>query len=86
MQYLHKWKAQLSSRTSGYVFEIAFHIIVRDHDCLLQYFDDLPDVDPEDLGHYGGSVALADYCPYIQVRNYDERRYQNNYFSPYHLK
>ena len=21
----------------------------------------------KDVGHYGGSVALADYCPYIQV-------------------
>ena len=24
-------------------------------------------VTSKDVGHYGGSVALADYCPYIQV-------------------
>ena len=24
-------------------------------------------VTSQDVGHYGGSVALADYCPYIQV-------------------
>ena len=32
-----------------------------------QNFDVIPHVTARDVGHYGGSVALADYCPYIQV-------------------
>uniref|UniRef100_A0A915HSS1 Leishmanolysin-like peptidase n=1 Tax=Romanomermis culicivorax TaxID=13658 RepID=A0A915HSS1_ROMCU len=31
-----------------------------------QIYDSLPDVDPELIGRYGGSVSLADYCPYQQ--------------------
>ena len=31
-----------------------------------QNFDSIPHVTKADVGHYGGSVALADYCPYIQ--------------------
>ena len=33
---------------------------------LLQNFDAIPHVNPYEVGFYGGSVALADYCPYIQ--------------------
>jgi len=31
-----------------------------------QNFDTIPHVPRGEVGHYGGSVALADYCPYIQ--------------------
>eukprot|EP00092_Neocalanus_flemingeri_P003715 GFUD01003992.1.p1 GENE.GFUD01003992.1~~GFUD01003992.1.p1 ORF type:complete len:686 (+),score=117.35 GFUD01003992.1:50-2107(+) len=31
-----------------------------------QNFDNIPHVSKADVGYYGGSVALADYCPYIQ--------------------
>ena len=31
-----------------------------------QNFDSIPHVTKAEVGHYGGSVALADYCPYIQ--------------------
>ncbi|KPJ00507.1 Leishmanolysin-like peptidase, partial [Papilio xuthus] len=31
-----------------------------------QHFDLLPNVPPGDEAHYGGSVSLADYCPYLQ--------------------
>ena len=34
---------------------------------LLQYFEQLDGVSADDLRYYSGSVALADYCPYIQV-------------------
>ena len=33
---------------------------------MLQNFESIPHVSEEYLDHYGGSVALADYCPYIQ--------------------
>ena len=36
--------------------------------CLFQYFTHLPQVPDSRIGRYAGSVALADYCPYIQVR------------------
>ncbi|XP_068627236.1 leishmanolysin-like peptidase [Battus philenor] len=40
------------------------------HDSILprayQHFDILPNVPPGDEAHYGGSVSLADYCPYLQ--------------------
>ncbi|KAG7306620.1 hypothetical protein JYU34_007993 [Plutella xylostella] len=40
------------------------------HDVVLpkiyQHFDSLDGVPPSELGHYGGSVSLADYCPYLQ--------------------
>ena len=32
----------------------------------LQNFKSIPHVYESDVGFYGGSVALADYCPYIQ--------------------
>ena len=32
-----------------------------------QNFDSIPHVSSLEVGYYGGSVALADYCPYIQV-------------------
>ncbi|XP_023338328.1 leishmanolysin-like peptidase, partial [Eurytemora carolleeae] len=32
----------------------------------LQNFDRIPHVNISDVGYYGGSVGLADYCPYIQ--------------------
>lgn len=32
----------------------------------LQYFDELAGVPTEDLPHYGGSVEIADYCPFSQ--------------------
>ena len=32
-----------------------------------QNFDKISDVNSSDLGMYGGSVSLADYCPYKQV-------------------
>ncbi|XP_040565883.1 leishmanolysin-like peptidase [Lepeophtheirus salmonis] len=31
-----------------------------------QNFDNIPHIANNDVGYYGGSVALADYCPYIQ--------------------
>lgn len=31
-----------------------------------QNFDYIPHVNNESISYYGGSVALADYCPYIQ--------------------
>ncbi|XP_065336991.1 leishmanolysin-like peptidase [Cloeon dipterum] len=31
-----------------------------------QNFDHIPHIEPGSEGKYGGSVALADYCPYIQ--------------------
>ncbi|CAH0698245.1 unnamed protein product [Spodoptera exigua] len=40
------------------------------HDTILprayQHFDTLPNVAPGEEAHYGGSVSLADYCPYLQ--------------------
>ncbi|XP_045456221.1 leishmanolysin-like peptidase [Melitaea cinxia] len=40
------------------------------HDTILprqyQHFDRLPNIPAEDVAHYGGSVSLADYCPYLQ--------------------
>ncbi|CAH0757706.1 unnamed protein product [Diatraea saccharalis] len=40
------------------------------HDTILprqyQHFDLLPNVPPGDEAFYGGSVSLADYCPYLQ--------------------
>ncbi|KAL4708348.1 hypothetical protein ACJJTC_016450 [Scirpophaga incertulas] len=40
------------------------------HDTILprayQHFDLLPNVPLGDEAHYGGSVSLADYCPYLQ--------------------
>ncbi|XP_073966787.1 leishmanolysin-like peptidase, invadolysin isoform X3 [Choristoneura fumiferana] len=40
------------------------------HDNILprayQHFDTLPNVPPGQEAHYGGSVSLADYCPYLQ--------------------
>ncbi|XP_045509284.1 leishmanolysin-like peptidase [Colias croceus] len=40
------------------------------HDNILprqyQHFDTLPNVPAGDEAHYGGSVSLADYCPYLQ--------------------
>ncbi|KAF9821530.1 hypothetical protein SFRURICE_014294 [Spodoptera frugiperda] len=30
------------------------------------HFDTLPNVAPGEEAHYGGSVSLADYCPYLQ--------------------
>lgn len=32
----------------------------------LQYFDSLYGVLPKDLPYYGGSVEIADYCPFSQ--------------------
>lgn len=31
-----------------------------------QYFKSVPGVPEKDVGRYGGSVSLADYCPYLQ--------------------
>ncbi|CAL1536224.1 unnamed protein product, partial [Lymnaea stagnalis] len=31
-----------------------------------QYFDSLPGISRDDVGRFAGSVALADYCPYLQ--------------------
>ena len=31
-----------------------------------QYFDELSGVPSEDLPYYGGSVEIADYCPFSQ--------------------
>ncbi|CAH0731104.1 unnamed protein product, partial [Brenthis ino] len=40
------------------------------HDTILprqyQHFDRLPNIPPGDEAYYGGSVSLADYCPYLQ--------------------
>ncbi|XP_041983428.1 leishmanolysin-like peptidase isoform X2 [Aricia agestis] len=40
------------------------------HDKILprayQHFDSLPNVPTSELAYYGGSVSLADYCPYLQ--------------------
>lgn len=33
---------------------------------LFQNFDWLPNVPNENVTFYGGSVTLADYCPYVQ--------------------
>lgn len=33
---------------------------------VLQNFDSIPHVEPGQESFYGGSVSLADYCPYIQ--------------------
>lgn len=34
--------------------------------CCLQYFDIIPEVAKEDLPFYGGSVEIADFCPFSQ--------------------
>ncbi|KFD56137.1 hypothetical protein M513_02915 [Trichuris suis] len=31
-----------------------------------QYFDHLNNVDPSEVGKYGGSVEIADFCPFLQ--------------------
>jgi leishmanolysin-like peptidase len=31
-----------------------------------QYFDELTGIPAEDLPYYGGSVEIADYCPFSQ--------------------
>lgn len=33
---------------------------------MFQNFDNIPHVTPGREAYYGGSVSLADYCPYIQ--------------------
>ncbi|KAG2458830.1 LMLN peptidase, partial [Polypterus senegalus] len=33
---------------------------------LLEYFDSIPGVAAQDLPYYGGSVEIADYCPFTQ--------------------
>ncbi|GIY81664.1 leishmanolysin-like peptidase [Caerostris darwini] len=33
---------------------------------IFQNFDYIPGIPPTEIGKYGGSVSLADYCPYIQ--------------------
>lgn len=33
---------------------------------VLQYFDELSGIPAEDLPYYGGSVEIADYCPFSQ--------------------
>ncbi|KAJ2942355.1 hypothetical protein O0L34_g15904 [Tuta absoluta] len=38
------------------------HILPRQY----QHFEILDNVPPGDEAHYGGSVSLADYCPYLQ--------------------
>ena len=35
-----------------------------------QNFETIPHVNDGNVGYFGGSVALADYCPYIQVHCY----------------
>ena len=44
-------------------------------------------VTSKDVGHYGGSVALADYCPYIQVfsRTVIQRFGEEALFAGVHL-
>lgn len=32
----------------------------------LQYFDELSGIPAQDLPYYGGSVEIADYCPFSQ--------------------
>ena len=32
-----------------------------------QNFDSIPHVSSLEVGYYGGSVALADYCPYVEA-------------------
>lgn len=36
-------------------------------ECLFQYFTHLPGINSTNVRRYAGSVALADYCPYLQV-------------------
>jgi hypothetical protein len=36
-----------------------------------QNFDRIAHVNSSEIGNYGGSVGLADYCPYIQVTEQD---------------
>ncbi|KAG8200700.1 hypothetical protein JTE90_022316 [Oedothorax gibbosus] len=38
----------------------------KDLPSIFQNFDYLPAISEQDIGRYGGSVSLADYCPYIQ--------------------
>ena len=45
-----------------------FHELNAIHCIFLQYFDSLPGVSSEELGKYGGTSELADYCPFHQVR------------------
>lgn len=33
---------------------------------MYQNFDSLVDIPSDELEYYGGSVSLADHCPYIQ--------------------
>lgn len=42
-------------------------------DPIFQNFDYIPGVPSADLGRYGGSVILADYCPYIQEFTWKSR-------------
>ncbi|XP_038046399.1 leishmanolysin-like peptidase [Patiria miniata] len=48
------------------------HQYDRDLEPQYQYFDSLPSVSSEDLGRYGGTSELADYCPFQQQFNYKE--------------
>ena len=34
--------------------------------CYFQNFESIPHIPDAEVSYYGGSVALADYCPYIQ--------------------
>ncbi|XP_059146566.1 leishmanolysin-like peptidase [Physella acuta] len=39
-----------------------------------QYFDELTGVDKKDISRFAGSVALADYCPYLQEFSWTDER------------
>ena len=46
------------------IFDVGFPKMTRTS--FVQNFDRIPHVPAAEVGYYGGSVALADYCPYIQ--------------------
>lgn len=45
---------------------LIFHVFFLFLSYILQNFDAIPHVTPGREAYYGGSVSLADYCPYIQ--------------------
>lgn len=53
--------------SSVIVTGVTFHLEFKSTDSVCsQNFDVIPHVKPGREAYYGGSVSLADYCPYIQ--------------------
>ena len=54
-------------RKTNYFYKVLFrNSVLWKTSLILQNFDSIPHVPAGEEQYYGGSVSLADYCPYIQ--------------------